>query len=143
MGTVTARAAFSHIPFWQSLIGTLRRVVQRPTPGNEAAPPKRHTFVEQVRVQVKVRVRSRVRVWARVRASNELLAGRTVDMHGQHVETVHGRPKARTVNNAHCQESCDVARLDDATTLLVPSAHTAFGDVIATLALLVDVTSCK
>ena len=48
VGTVTARAAFSHIPFWQSLIGTLRRVVQRPTPGNEAAPPKRHTFVEQV-----------------------------------------------------------------------------------------------
>ncbi len=49
LGTVTARAAFSHIPFWQSLMGTINRVVQRPTPGNEAAPPRRGTVVEQVK----------------------------------------------------------------------------------------------
>ena len=49
LGTVTARAAFSHVPFWQSLMGTINRVVQRPTPGNEAAPPRRGTVLEQVR----------------------------------------------------------------------------------------------
>ena len=47
-GTVTARAAFSHVPFWQSLSEMISRIVARPTPGNAAAPPKRHGRVEQV-----------------------------------------------------------------------------------------------
>lgn len=48
-GTVTARAAFSHVPFWQSLSGMVTRIVSRPTPGNVAAPPTKHGLVEQVR----------------------------------------------------------------------------------------------
>ena len=48
-GTVTARAAFSHVPFWQSLSGMIPRVVFRPTPGNVAAQPRRHGLLDQVR----------------------------------------------------------------------------------------------
>ena len=48
LGTITARAAFSHVPFWQSLMGIVSRIVSRPTPGNIAAPPRRHSLMEQV-----------------------------------------------------------------------------------------------
>ncbi len=39
LGQLSARAAFSHIPFWQSVAGMVGRIVQRRTPGNPAAAP--------------------------------------------------------------------------------------------------------
>lgn len=39
LGPLTARAAFSHVPFWQSVSAMVGRIVQRRTPGNPAAAP--------------------------------------------------------------------------------------------------------
>lgn len=39
LGPLTARAAFSHVPFWQSAAAMVSRIVQRPTPGNPVAAP--------------------------------------------------------------------------------------------------------
>lgn len=39
LGPMTARAAFSHIPFWQSVAGMTGCIVKRPTPGNPVAAP--------------------------------------------------------------------------------------------------------
>jgi hypothetical protein len=39
LGPLTGRAAFSHVPFWQSAAAMVSRIVQRPTPGNPVAAP--------------------------------------------------------------------------------------------------------
>jgi hypothetical protein len=46
LGPLTARAAFSHVPFWQSVAAMVQRIVQRPTPGNPVAAPKATDYKE-------------------------------------------------------------------------------------------------
>ena len=36
VGALTARAAFSHIPFWQSAMWMVQQIVMQPCPGNIA-----------------------------------------------------------------------------------------------------------
>lgn len=48
LGTLTARAAFSHVPFWQSVAGMVGRIVQRETPGNPVAQPSRAAEYKEV-----------------------------------------------------------------------------------------------
>ena len=46
LGALTARAAFSHVPFWQSTAGMVAGILLRPVPGNPAAPPLKAAVVE-------------------------------------------------------------------------------------------------
>lgn len=58
LGPLTARAAFSHVPFWQSVAAMVGRIVQRRMPGNPAAAPTKAEYKEaraQLRVLGKVK----------------------------------------------------------------------------------------
>lgn len=46
LGALTGRAAFSHVPFWQSAAAMVARIVQRPTPGNPVAAPGNKAYTE-------------------------------------------------------------------------------------------------